>query len=134
MKMLKIIFFSGLYLFLSVSCKTVSVKPVISNTDQNIIGYWEGCDGRVVKFTKNEDNSIVGHYEKLGELYKYKFAVNEEGYRLNQQNPGVYKGLVKWKTISGEETWKEVTITIENDIYKDNGSDGCSKEMKRIDI
>ncbi len=134
MKTLNIVLFFCAYITLNTACKTTSINLITPEPDQDIIGSWEGCDGRVVKFSKKDNDKIVGHYMGLGRLDKYKFTLNEEGYRLSQQSSGVYKGLVKWKTVSGEETWEEVTITVENNIYKDSGSDSCSKEMKRINV
>ncbi|APY12214.1 hypothetical protein BWZ22_13705 [Seonamhaeicola sp. S2-3] len=101
--------------------------------DQDIMGSWEGCDGRVITFTK-EDDKVIGRYTKLGGLEKYKFTLNEVGYRLKEQSVGNYIGTVKWQNLSGKETWKKVIVSIENNIYADNQSDACSKEMKRVEL
>ncbi|AEM71780.1 hypothetical protein Murru_2754 [Allomuricauda ruestringensis DSM 13258] len=114
-------------------CKVTSVEPMIStpSIDRNIIGSWEGCDGRVITFT-NENNEIIGRYTKLGGLERYMFNIDEIGYKLTEQKPGTYFGTVKWQSLSGNETWKKVTVTIENNVYTDNQSDACSKEMERV--
>lgn len=122
-------------LALFTACKTSSTGSMISSPtiDQDIMGSWEGCDGRVITFTK-EDNKVIGRYTKLGKLEKYKFTLNEVGYRLKEQSVGNYTGTVKWQNLSGNETWRNVTVTIENNIYTDNQSDACSKEMKRVEL
>lgn len=124
-----------LLLALFTACKTSSTGSMISSPtiDQDIMGSWEGCDGRVITFTK-EDNKVIGRYTKLGKLEKYKFTLNEVGYRLKEQSVGNYTGTVKWQNLSGNETWRNVTVTIENNIYTDNQSDACSKEMKRVEL
>lgn len=129
---LKNILLFSVCLTLWTGCKTTSTAPVVSPVNQNIIGSWEGCDGRVITFTEEENAEITGRYTKLGGLGKYKFTLNEIGYRLTQQSPGNYTGTVKWQDLSGNETWKKVSITIENDVYTDNSSDSCSQEMKRV--
>ncbi|MDC7995314.1 hypothetical protein [Altibacter sp. HG106] len=114
------------------SCKSTSTAPLMgANTNTNIIGSWEGCDGRVVTFFE-EDSEIIGRYTELGGLTRYRFTENEVGYRLTEQQPGQYLGMVKWQDQSGNETWKKVSITIKNNTYNDNSSDNCSKDMKRI--
>jgi hypothetical protein len=113
-------------------CKTQSVGTGISNINTDIVGSWEGCDGRVVTFTKEENGEIYGRYTQLGGLKKYNFSQDEIGYQVVKQSLGTYTGSVKWRSTTGTETWKKVTITIEGDTYKDDSSDGCSKNMKRI--
>ena len=114
-------------------CKTQSIGTPVSNPNRDIIGSWEGCDGRVITFSRDEDGEITGHYSQLGELEKYNFSQDEIGYKVTQQSAGTYTGLVKWRSTAGAETWKKVTITIEGGSYKDNSSDGCSKNMKRLE-
>jgi hypothetical protein len=137
MKTLRHILLFALFATLFAGCKTTSTGPIIStpspSIDQDIIGSWEGCDGRVITFAK-EGNEIIGRYIKLGGLERYKFTLNEEGYRLTWQSAGNYTGTVKWQNPSGNETWKKVSITINNNAYKDSTSDPCSKEMKRVEL
>ena len=131
------------YILLAISlailsgCKAISVNS--SAVDNSIIGSWEGCDERIITFTKEEnptadgkDGEIIGRYTKLGKLERYKFTQNEIGYKLTEQGPGLYIGTVKWQDPNGNETWKKVSITIEDSTYKSDGSDRCSEEMKRV--
>lgn len=128
MNKLKIAFLFSVFLILLANCKTTSVLI----TKNDIVGTWEGCDGRQIVFSENTEGEIIGHLAKLGKLERYKFTLNEEAYRVKKQSHGVYTGVVKWQNLNGKETWEKVTITIENDVYTDDGSDSCSKEMKRI--
>ncbi|MEE1964204.1 hypothetical protein V1387_16045 [Allomuricauda taeanensis] len=113
-------------------CKTISSSIPATTMDKDIVGSWEGCDGRVVTFTKQKSGEIIGRYTHLGGLGEYRFTQDEIGYKVAQKELGTYTGLVKWRNATGEVTWKKVMITIEDNVYKDNNSDGCSKEMKRI--
>lgn len=126
-----------------IACKTTTTAPIGGpSVNNDIIGSWEGCDGRVITFTKKEPrmpnnqrtqkDSIIGRYTKLGGLKTYKFTVDEIGYKLVEDSPGNYSGLVKWQNLSGRETWKAVTIHVQGDTYRDDNSDNCSKEIKRI--
>ena len=81
---------------------------------------------------RTQKDSIIGRYTKLGGLKTYKFTVDEIGYKLVEDSPGNYSGLVKWQNLSGRETWKAVTVHIENNTYRDNSSDPCSKKITRI--
>ena len=114
-----------------VGCK--SVGPVATSTNYGIIGSWEGCDGRVVTFSTDENGEIIGRYTKLGGLGRYKFTLNEVGFHLLQQNPGTYVGQVKWRNTVGTETRKDETIIVENNILKTSSSDDCSKELIRVE-
>ncbi len=112
-----------------------STKPTTTPTVQNqsILGSWEGCDGRIVAFSEGEGDEIIGRYTELGRLGMYKFTQNEIGYKVTEQKPGIYSGTVKWRTTTGKESWKKLTITIQNnDFMSDNGSDKCSQEMERV--
>ncbi|MFC4220066.1 hypothetical protein [Flagellimonas marina] len=129
-KRLNFIILVSLSLGLWVGCKSVS--PTVSNTNTNIIGSWEGCDGRVVAFYTNEKGEIEGRYSKLGGLDKFKFTLDEIGFHLTRKSPGVYTGKVKWRNTSGTESWRDETIVVENDILKTSGSDFCGNELKRI--
>ena len=126
-----------------VACKTTATAPIGGpSVNNDIIGSWEGCDGRVITFTKQKPltqnnqrthkDSIIGRYTKLGGLKTYKFTVDEIGYKLVEDSLGNYSGLVKWQNLSGKETWKVVTIHVQGDTYKDDNSDSCSKEITRI--
>lgn len=113
-----------------VCCK--SVDSVVTPINTSIIGSWEGCDGRVVTFSRDESGKIIGHYTKLAGLVRYKFSENEVGFHLSKMAPGVYVGQVKWRNTSGKETWKKETILLENNILKTTSSDDCSKELTKI--
>ncbi|MBO0324137.1 hypothetical protein J0X14_17640 [Muricauda sp. CAU 1633] len=130
-KKLKFILLLSLSLGLWVSCK--SVNPVVNSTNTNIIGSWEGCDGRVVAFYANENGEIEGRYSKLGGLDRFKFTVDEIGFLLTQKNPGVYTGRVKWRNTAGTATWRDETIVVENKILKTSGSDACGNEMTKVE-
>ncbi len=112
------------------SCKTVSSTG--TPAAETIIGSWEGCDGRVVTFSSEENGEIVGRYSKLGGLARYGFEVNETGYKLRRRAAGTYAGTVKWRTTSGSVSWKKVTVSIQGDTYLDDSSDSCAKEMTRV--
>ncbi|WP_318312711.1 hypothetical protein [Flagellimonas crocea] len=113
-----------------VGCK--SVNPPVSYTNKDIIGSWEGCDGRVVTFSKDENGGVLGRYSKLGGLGRYRFSLNEIGFHITQKKPGTYVGQVKWKNTMGNETWREETIEVEGNILKTTSSDNCGKELKRV--
>ena len=130
-KKIKFILFLSLSFGIWVSCK--SINPIATSTYTDIIGSWEGCDGRVVTFYTNENGEIEGRYAKLGELGRYKFTLDEVGFHLSQQNPGTYVGQVKWKNTMGKETWRDETIIVENNILKTSSSDDCSKELTRVE-
>ncbi|WP_036385317.1 hypothetical protein [Muricauda sp. MAR_2010_75] len=132
MKVKKIKFIPLIFISLLIfgSCKSVS--PVVSSTNTDIIGSWEGCDGRVVSFYTNENGEIEGRYSKLGGLGRFKFAVDEIGFFLTQTSTGVYTGKVKWRNTSGAATWRDETIVVENNILKTSGSDACGNEMTRV--
>ena len=132
MKVKKIKFIPLIFISLLIfgSCKSVS--PVVSSTNTDIIGSWEGCDGRVVSFYTNENGEIEGRYSKLGGLGRFKFAVDEIGFLLTQTSTGVYTGKVKWRNTSGAATWRDETIVVENNILKTSGSDACGNEMTRV--
>jgi hypothetical protein len=127
-KKLMIFVFASVFL---VNCKSVSPSIEVPSKSQSIIGSWVGCDGRVVTFKEN-DGKYIGRYTALGNLETYKFTKDEIGYEVIRQSLGNYSGKVKWKDTSGNESWKTVNITIENNVYSDSGSDRCSKEMKRV--
>ncbi len=114
------------------NCKSVSPTAEVPATSQSIIGSWEGCDGRVVTFTKDDEGKYLGRYTALGRLGTYQFTKDEIGYEVMQKGTGTYTGRVKWKDTSGYESWRKVEITIENNVYSDSGSDRCSREMKRV--
>ncbi|WP_437399530.1 hypothetical protein [Flagellimonas lutimaris] len=133
MKVKKINFIVLLSLSLGiwVSCK--SINPIVTSTDPNIIGSWEGCDGRVVTFYTNENGEIEGRYSKLGGLGRYKFTLDEVGFHLSQKSPGTYVGQVKWRNTLGKETWKDETIIVKENVLETSSSDDCSKELTRVE-
>ncbi|RPG35625.1 MAG: hypothetical protein CBB72_005410 [Muricauda sp. TMED12] len=128
---IKFILFMSISLGIWVGCKSVS--PVATSTNYGIIGSWEGCDGRVVTFSADENGKITGRYTKLGGLGRYKFTLNEVGFHLSQESPGVYVGQVKWKNTNGKETWRDETIVVENNMLKTSSSDDCSKELAKVE-
>lgn len=111
-------------------CKTTTVGETPVSKD--IIGSWKGCDGRVITFQNEGNGEIVGRYTKLGNLGQYGFEESEIGYKVSQQQPGIYYGSVKWRSSNQNVSWKTITITIVGNSYEDNGSDSCAKEMDRI--
>lgn len=115
---------------LTMGCR--SVTDTGTKTSGDLLGSWEGCDGRVVTFTQNEDGEISGRYTALGGLTRYGFQANEIGYKLRKRAAGSYSGTVKWRNTRGEATWRDVVITIQGDRYMDNSSDNCAREMKRL--
>ena len=129
-KKIKFILILSISLGIWVGCKSVS--PTVTSTNTNIIGSWEGCDGRVVAFYANENGEIEGRYSKLGGLDRFKFTVDEIGFLLTQKSPGVYAGRVKWRNTTGTATWRDETIVVENNILKTSGSDACGNEMTRV--
>ena len=151
MKVFKSVLLLAISCTLWSSCKTTATAPISSSSNHNnIIGSWEGCDGRIITFSKTKPlatpsssetkhnkrltkkDSIIGRYSKLGGLTRYQFTQNEIGYKLIEKSRGHYTGMVKWQDLSGTETWKEVTIHVDNDTYRDDNSDSCSKVIKRI--
>ena len=127
----KLLIFACATVFLA-NCKSMSPSIKAPSKSQSIIGSWMGCDGRIVTFMKNNEGKYIGRYTDLGGLKTYKFTKNEIGYEVIQESPGSFSGKVKWRDTSGNESWKNVDITIENNVYSDSGSDHCSKEMKRV--
>lgn len=112
-----------------VGCGVKSKQPLVN---QSILGSWEGCDGRTVTYTI-ENDQIIGRLTKLGNLATYGFKADEVGFILEDKTNGVYDGKVKWRYKDDEkEYWKNVTIKVEGNNYVDKGSDPCSKQMKRI--
>ncbi|PKA82824.1 hypothetical protein ATE92_0963 [Ulvibacter sp. MAR_2010_11] len=102
------------------------------NTNRSIIGSWQGCDGRVVTFTRKGD-SILGHYTELNGLERFGFTRNEIGHKLIKESAGSYSGLVKWRAVNIKEpTWRTVNVFINGNVYKDQGSDRCGRDMTRI--
>tara|TARA_R100001369_G_scaffold82220_1_gene113785 strand:+ start:968 stop:1450 length:483 start_codon:yes stop_codon:yes gene_type:complete len=151
MKVFRSILLLAISCALWISCKTTATAPIASSSNHNdIIGSWEGCDGRIITFSKTKPlatpsssettqnngltkkDFIIGRYSKLGGLTRYQFTQNEIGYKLIEKSPGHYTGMVKWQDLSGIETWKEVTIHVDNDTYRDDNSDSCSKVITRI--
>ncbi|MHA7832701.1 MAG: hypothetical protein ACX93O_16520 [Flagellimonas sp.] len=130
-KKFKFIVLLSLSLGIWAGCK--SVNPIVTSTNPDIIGSWEGCDGRVVTFYTNENGEIEGSYSKLGGLGRYKFTLDEVGFHLSQQNRGTYVGQVKWRSTLGKETWKDETIIVEGNVLKTSSSDDCSKELTRVE-
>ena len=130
-KIIKFIVLLSLILGIGISCKSIS--PIATSTNTNIIGSWEGCDGRVVTFYTNENGEIEGRYSKLGGLGRFKFSLNEVGFRLSKKSPDIYVGQVKWRNTMGEATWKDETITVENRILKTTSSDDCSTELVKVE-
>lgn len=119
---------------LVLSCKSTGLATAPAPIEHSILGSWEGCDGRVVTFTREPDGLILGHYSELGGLGKYGFTRLEEGYRIRRQGRGTYNGKVKWRDTNGNASWKNVEITIEIDnVFRSDGSDSCSAEMTRLD-
>lgn len=117
---------------LLVSCASVKVLDKNTVASSSIIGYWQGCDDRIIEFTQEKD-SIFGYCRKLGKLDAFGFTENELGYKLIQTKQGAYQGKVKWRF--KEDTtiqWKPVRIQIENNNYSDTGSDACGSTMTRI--
>lgn len=133
MRTLKNILLFSLYLAICMGCKTTYMPKKLSSTSENIIGFWKGCDDRIIAFSKDQNGDIVGRYIQIGGLAKYKFVINEVGYRITEQSPGIYTGTVKWRDNNGNESWKKVTISIKNNTYRDDSSDPCSKEMTKVD-
>lgn len=130
-KKIKFIVLLSLSLGIWVSC--TSVNPVVTKTNTDIIGSWEGCDGRVVTFYIDENGEIEGRYSKLGGLGRYKFTLDEVGFHLSQQSPGTYVGQVKWRNTTGKETWRDETIVVENNILKTSSSDDCSTKLTKVE-
>lgn len=131
MKKIRLIVLLSISFITLAGCK--SVDSVVSSANTDIIGSWEGCDGRVVTFYKDERGEIKGRYTQLGGLGKYNFSLNEVGFRLSRKSPGVYVGQVKWRNTIGKETWKDETITVENNILKTTSSDDCSTELAKVE-
>ena len=132
MKLAKLLILACCTAFLMTYCKSADTVSETPSKDRSIIGSWKGCDGRVVTFSKDENDEIVGRYNALGRLGAYHFSENEIGYRVTLKAAGSYEGKVKWRSTSGDVSWKNVSIKIEDNTYTDSGSDNCSKEMKRI--
>ena len=89
-----------LLMILIVSCGVKSKQPLVN---QSILGSWEGCDGRTVTYTI-ENDQIIGRLTKLGTLATYGFKVDEVGFMLENKTNGVYKGKVKWRY---KRTWAD---------------------------
>ncbi|MEM8810166.1 MAG: hypothetical protein AAGF01_29450 [Cyanobacteria bacterium P01_G01_bin.38] len=104
--------------------------PTFAVESDDLLGSWEGCDGRIVTFTL-EDDQYVGRYTELGGLGWFHFTENEIGYTATQAVDGEYVGQVSWRSTSGTQAWHSNTIQIEGDQYFDTGSDACSTEMIR---
>ncbi|MEM7186018.1 MAG: hypothetical protein AAF466_05100 [Bacteroidota bacterium] len=112
------------------ACSTQKTIPAPKT--YSLIGQWEGCDGRIIEFTK-EDDIIIGRCIALGGLGTYGFTLNEVGYEVEAQGNNTYKGRVKWrKTGQKDPFWKNVEITIDGNSYEDQGSDSCGREMARV--
>ena len=107
-----------------------TAQLVSSTHEDDLVGSWKGCDGRVVTFTL-EDGQYIGRYTQLADLGKYHFTPNEIGYRAFKTQDGKYVGGVKWRSTSGQQEWRPTTITIKGGKYTDTGSDNCSKQMRR---
>ena len=131
-RVVKLLSLLSCFVLLIIACKSATGPS--SSISKDIIGDWEGCDGRVVRFGRLDRDTITGRYTRLGGLKQYGFEQNEIGYKVIQQRPGIYTGQVKWRTTSGGVSWKNVTISIEGDRYSDTSSDGCAKEMIRVKV
>ncbi len=104
--------------------------PVMPPVSSDLLGIWQGCDGRQVTFTL-EDGQYVGRYTALGGLGSYGFTLGEIGYRFTLQPDGSYVGDVEWRGSNFQE-WRPDKATVAGDRYRDTGSDGCSREMTRV--
>jgi len=118
------------YLCLTVDNCSELKKLQASVGGADLLGSWVGCDGRVVTFTQ-EGGQYIGRYTALGGLGTYHFTPNEIGYKATQAADGTYVGQVKWRYTNGDHQWRPLKITIKGNQYSDEGSDGCSKNMKR---
>ena len=115
--------------FSCASKKVVTSKP---ETIPNIIGFWKGCDERVIAFIQ-ENDSIYGICKELGGLAEYGFEEDEVGYKVVVKENGVYQGKVKWRyKDKPNASWKNVEIKIDNNSYSDKGSDRCGANMNRV--
>ena len=97
----------------------------------HILGSWQGCDGRIVTSTE-EGGEFVGRYTALGGLGGFGFKINEVGYRLRLQSDGSFTGEVKWRWTDGRSQWRAMTASVSGDVYRDSGSDSCSRQMTRV--
>ncbi len=113
------------------NCNCSGSTQVSPLENQQLLGRWQGCDGRVVEFT--EDRGVLrGAYIALGGLGTYGFRIGQAGYEARQVSPGLYEGRVLWMGAATTPQWRPNRITIQGDDYKDTGSDSCSQNMKRV--
>ena len=117
------------YVVNNCSCGGSTQLPPSPN--QQLLGRWQGCDGRIVEFTET-GGVLRGAYVALGGVGAYGFRLGEVGYEARQVSPGVYEGRVLWKGGSATPQWRPNRITIQGDDYGDTASDSCSRNMKRV--
>jgi hypothetical protein len=109
----------------------------LSSEATDLLGIWQGCDGRKVEFTQ-EGDAFVGRYIALGNLGAYKFQVGEVGYRhrLLDSQAQTYQGQDKWRRSDPESTfyWRDsvIRMSADADSFSDSGADQCSATMARV--
>ncbi|MCU7836753.1 MAG: hypothetical protein KZQ83_16075 [gamma proteobacterium symbiont of Taylorina sp.] len=110
----------------------VSSQPFeVSVGSDKLIGSWEGCDGRVVRFSYN-NGRYEGRYTELGGLAPYHFTEGELGFIAIKNSDGSYSVEVKWRWLSSPDRidWKPSTITVKGGT--DTGSGSCSAGFQSI--